>query len=138
MGQRLKQSTAVVSVALVLAYVGLTSLSDIRDYAPWPANLLGLSLVSVLCGSLLALIDQKALSLMSFASVLSVLIFGSFWSLASWSLVRVQVSLLELILSDLVFLYVAQRGALLFAVSILFGLIGATGMQILLPDRYHI
>ena len=78
MGQRLTQSIAVVAAAFVVAYAGLTSVSDVRDYVSWPAELVGLSIVSALCGGLLALIDRKAIWLMSLASVLSVLIFGSF------------------------------------------------------------
>lgn len=136
-GQRLKQGTAVIAAALIVGYMGLISVSEVGDYVPWSAGFLGLGIAAALCGILLALIDEQAIRLMSMACVLGVLIFGGFWSIASWALLGEQISFLELVLSDLVFSYVLRRGILLLLISILFGLLGTVGMQIILPSHYR-
>lgn len=129
----LRQSAVVLAVAAILAYVGLISLTAIRDYVAWPADMLGLSLVAALCGMLLALAEKKALSMFIVAAILSVVLFGGFWAYASWALLRGQLPTLALLLSDLVLLYTVQRGFLLVAPSIVFGLLGILGVQLLLP-----
>lgn len=137
MSRRLKQGTAIIAAALVVAYLGLISITEVGDYVSWSVGLLGLSLAAALCGLLLALIDEQAIRLMSIASVLGMLIFGGLWSIASWALLGEQFTFVELILSDLVFSYVLRRGLLLGLITILFGLIGAAGMQLFLPAHYH-
>ncbi len=129
----LRQCAALCAVAAVLAYVGLISLTDMRDYVPWPANMLALSLAAALCGMLLALAEPKALLLSTIAPFISVPIFGAFWALATWMLLGPQLSFADLILSDLVLLYIVQRGFLLVAPTFVFGLLGALGVQLLLP-----
>lgn len=133
MSAYLRQSAMVVAVAAILAYVALTSLSSVRDYVAWPTDMLGLSLVAALCGILLALAEKKALPLFIFAAILSVLLFGGFWAYASWALLRGQLPILTLLISDLVLLYTVQRGFLLVAPTFVFGLLGVLGVQLLLP-----
>ncbi len=123
----------VVAVAAILAYVGLISLSSVRDYVAWPTDMLGLSLVAALCGILLALAEKKALPLFTVAAILSVLLFGGFWAYASWALLRGQLPILTLLISDLVLLYTVQRGFLLVAPTFVFGLLGVLGVQLILP-----
>ncbi len=133
MSAYLRQSAMVVAVAAILAYVGLISLSSVRDYVAWPTDMLGLSLVAALCGILLALAEKKALPLFTVAAILSVLLFGGFWAYASWALLRGQLPILTLLISDLVLLYTVQRGFLLVAPTFVFGLLGVLGVQLILP-----
>ena len=135
MNLRFRQCLAAIGVAAILAYMNLISLSDIRGYVAWPADMLTLSLTATLCGILLALVEENATLLLAMASVLSVLFFGGFWGYATWALLGKQTSFVELIFSDLVFLYTVQRGALLIALSLIFGLLGVTGAQLFLPGR---
>ena len=133
MSAYLRQSAVVLAVAAILAYVGLISLSSMRDYVAWPTDMLGLSLVAALCGMLLALAEKIALSMFIVAAMLSVLLFGGFWAYASWALLRGQLPTLPLLFSDLVLLYIVQRGFLLVASSLVFGLLGVLGVQLFLP-----
>ena len=133
MSAYLRQSAVVLAVAAILAYVGLISLSSMRDYVAWPTDMLGLSLVAALCGMLLALAEKKALSMFIVAAMLSVLLFGGFWAYASWAMLRGQLPTLPLLLSDFVLLYTVQRGFLLVASSLVFGLLGVLGVQLFLP-----
>ncbi len=133
MNLRFRQCMAVIGGAAILAYMGLISLSDVRGYVAWPANMLALSLAAALCGILLAVAEENAALLLTMASVVSVLFFGGFWVYATWALLGEQISFVELILSELVFLYTIQRGALLLALSLVFGLLGVLGAQLLIP-----
>ena len=133
MSSLVRQSSAVLAVAFVLAYVGLISLSHIRDYVPWPADMLALSLAAALCGALLAAAESRAILLFTLAAILSVFLFGGFWSYASWALLRGQLPVLDILFSDFVFIYTVQRGFILVAPSIVFGLLGVFGVQLLLP-----
>ncbi|MDE0143703.1 MAG: hypothetical protein OXI80_03555 [Caldilineaceae bacterium] len=128
----IRQSSAVLAVASILAYVGLISLSHIRDYVPWPADMLALSLVAALCGALLAAAESRAILLFALAAILSAFLFGSYWAFASWALLRGQLPALDILFSDYVFVYTVQRGFLLVAPSIVFGLLGVFGVQLLL------
>ena len=128
----IRQSSAVLAVASILAYVGLISLSHIRDYVPWPADMLALSLVAALCGALLAAAESRAILLFALAASLSAFLFGGYWAFASWALLRGQLPALDILFSDYVFVYTVQRGFLLVAPSIVFGLLGVFGVQLLL------
>lgn len=128
----IRQSSAVLAVASILAYVGLISLSHIRDYVPWPADMLALSLVAALCGALLAAAESRAILLFALAAILSALLFGGYWAFASWALLRGQLPALDILFSDYVFVYTVQRGFILVAPSIVFGLLGVFGVQLLL------
>ncbi|MDE0462848.1 MAG: hypothetical protein OXH93_10585 [Caldilineaceae bacterium] len=133
MSSLIRQSAAVLAVASILAYVGLISLSHIQNYVPWPADMLALSLVAAICGALLAAAESRAILLFTLAAILSVLLFGGFWAYASWALLRGQLPALDLLFSDYVFTYTVQRGFILVAPSIVFGLLGVFGVQLLLP-----
>ena len=129
----LRQSMAVIAAAAILAYMGLISLSHLRDYVAWPADMLALSIVAALCGMLLALAESKALHLYLIASVVSPLLFGGFWAYATWGVLGSSIPFVELLLSDLVLLYAFQRSLLLVAPSLVFGLLGVLSVQLLLP-----
>ena len=128
----IRQGAAVLAVASILAYVGLISLSHLRDYVPWPADLLALSLVAAICGAVLAVAESRAILLFTLAAILSALLFGGFWAYASWALLRGQLPALDLLFSDYVFTYTVQRGFILVAPSIVFGLLGVFSVQLLL------
>ena len=124
---------AVIAAAAILAYMGLISLSHLRDYVAWPADMLALSIVAALCGMLLALAESKALHLYLIASVVSALLFGGFWAYATWGVLGSSIPLVELLFSDLVLLYAVQRSFLLVTPCLVFGLLGVLGVQLLLP-----
>ena len=124
---------AVIAAAAILAYMGLISLSHLRDYVAWSADMLALSIVAALCGMLLALAESKALHLFLIASVVSPLLFGGFWAYATWGVLGNSIPFIDLLFSDLVLLYVVQRSFLLVAPSIVFGLLGVLSVQLLLP-----
>lgn len=113
--------------------MGIASVSRVSEYAPWQTNLLWLSIASALCGALLALIGDRAFWLIGAASLLAVVIFGGLWSYLSWALLGPVFSFLEIALSDFVFLHVAQRGAIMFADSVVFGLLGVVVAVLLFP-----
>ena len=113
----LRQSMAVIAAAAILAYMGLISLSHLRDYVAWPADMLALSIVAALCGMLLALAESKALHLYLIASVVSPLLFGGFWAYASWGVLGSRLPFVELLFSDLVLFYAIQRSFLLCTLS---------------------
>jgi hypothetical protein len=129
----LRQSMAVIAAAAILAYMGLISLSHLRDYVAWPADMLALSIVAALCGMLLALAESKALHLYLIASVVSPLLFGGFWAYATWGVLGNSIPFVDLLFSDFVLLYVVQRSFLLVAPCLVFGLLGVLGVQLLLP-----
>ena len=133
MNAKLRQSLAVFAVAAILAYMGLISLTHLKNYVAWPADMLALSLAAALAGTLLAMAEPKALVLFIVASFASVPLFGGFWAYASWALLGDQITALDLILSDVVFTYTFQRSFLLVAPSLVFGLLGVLGVQLLLP-----
>jgi hypothetical protein len=129
----LRQSMAVIAAAVILAYMGLISLSHLRDYVAWPADMLALSIVAALCGALLALAESEALHLYLIASVVSALLFGGFWAYATWGVLGNSIPFVDLLFSDFVLLYVVQRSFLLVAPCLVFGLLGVLGVQLLLP-----
>lgn len=133
MSPQFRNGAAVFAVAAILAQTGLVSLSDLREYVAWPANTLALSVVAYLCGALLALAATGAVRLYLIGSVLGVILFGGFWAYASWALLGEQIPFVELIFSDPVFLYTIQRGLLLLAPSLVFGLMGVLSVQLFLP-----
>ncbi len=133
MHSHLRSAASVLAVASILAYLGLITLSDIGGYVPWQANMLVLSTGAVLSGIVLALAEERAMLLQLIASLLSVLLFGGFWTYATWGLLGGFVPLFELLLSDFVLLYTLQRGFLLVGPGIVFGLLGVIIVHLLLP-----
>jgi hypothetical protein len=136
MHQWVRHGAVIVAVALALAYVGMVSVSrEIRGFAPWPADLFWLAIVSFICGILLGLSIKNAFRAILLASVLAVVIFGTLWSYVYWVLVGDYIPLFDLIISDLVSLYVFQWGFFIFMVSALCGLIGtAVSMAVVSSD----
>lgn len=133
MHSHLRSAASVLAVAAILAYLGLISLSDIGGYVPWRADMLVLSIGAVVSGAVLALAEKRAILLQAIASLLSALLFGAFWTYATWGLLGGFVPLLELLLSDFVLLYTLQRGFLLVGPGIVFGLLGVIIVHLLLP-----
>ncbi len=133
MSSWLRQSMAVIAVAAVLAYMGLISLSHVSGYVAWPADMLALSVVAALCGALLALAEGKSILLLLIATAVSGLLFGGFWMYTSWALLGNQFPFGELILSDVVFLYIIQRSFLLAAPGFVFGALGVIIVELFLP-----
>ena len=129
----LRSAASVLAVAAILAYLGLISLSDIGGYVPWQADMLVLSIGALLSGTVLALAEKRAFLLQVIASLSSVLLFGAFWTYATWGLLGGFVPPLQLILSDFVLLYTLQRGFLLVGPGIVFGLLGVIIVHLLLP-----
>ena len=138
MVRRLSLGATVVAAAVAMAYMGLVSLTQMQDFAVWSGSLFWLSVVSVICGVLMALSSDSAAWLITAASVLAFLIFGGIWSYIVWSLLSGGViPYIEIALSDFVLLYVAQRGAILFLVSLIFGLMAAIAVLAFVPDHYR-
>ena len=139
MSKEMRQITSIIAAALVLAYVGTVSVSTgVRDFAPWPADLFWLAVVSAICGALLVLSTEGAAWAIVVASMLAVLIFAGLWSYVNWVLVGKYIPLFDLIISDLVSLYVFKWGLIILIISIPSGLIGAVIPLILLPDDYFL
>ncbi len=129
----IKEIAALLSIGCVVGYAGILAFSPVGAYAPWRASPLELSLVSLLCGLLLGMVSRRAPLLMIIASCLSVGIFGGIWSYITWTQVGRFFSLPELLIADAVFLFVLQRGSILFTISALFGLLGASAGLMLVP-----
>ena len=128
-----RQSLAVIAVAAVQAYMGLISLSHVGGYVAWPADMLELSVAAVVCGALLALAEGRSILLLLIASAVSVLLFGGYWAYALWALLGSQFQFFELMLSDVVFLYILLRSFLLTAPSIVFGVLGIIIVELFWP-----
>ncbi|MSP11988.1 MAG: hypothetical protein EXR62_03405 [Chloroflexi bacterium] len=136
MSYKLQQTIAVLAAALVLTYAGMVAVSDLRDFSPWPFNLLGLAVLSFLCGGVMAASVPRAIWLTLLAAALAVVIFGGLWSYFWWTLLGHYISFSEIALSDYVFLYIAQRGGLMFVITALTGLIGSVTVLAFLPEQY--
>ena len=137
MHQIARQGAVIVAVALALAYVGTVSVSgEIRGFAPWPADLFWLAVVSFICGILLGLSVKNAFRAILLASVLAVVIFGALWSYVYWVLIGDYIPLFDLILSDQVSLYVFQWGFFIFMVSALCGMIGTVVPMAVISSDY--
>ena len=139
----LRLAAAVVAAALILALVDIVSVSSMRDFVPWSGSLVWMVVISIICGVLLALISPRAAWMIVAASVVAVLVFASLWSYTSWVLLEPYISLLDLsvsdvILSDMVILYVSSRGAVMFMSNAAFGLLGAVATLAFLPGGYHL
>lgn len=134
---KVRQWTAIIAAALVLAYVGTVTVSEVRDFALWPAGLVWLGVFAVICGALLALISDGAVWAIVLASVLAVLIFAGLWSYILWSLLGEYFSLFELIVSTLFVSQVFRQSVVLLITTIPLGLLGVAAATIFVPDRYR-
>jgi hypothetical protein len=134
---RIRRWAAVVATAIVLAYVSTVAVTQVRDFALWPANLVWLGAVSAVCGVLLALIDEDTVRLMVVASGLAVLISAGVWSYILWSLMGDYFSLFELMASNLFVLQVIPRSAMIFVTTLFMGFLAIVAVTIFVPDRYR-
>jgi hypothetical protein len=134
---RIRRWAAVVATAIVLAYVSTVAVTQVRDFALWPANLVWLGAVSAVCGVLLALIDEDTVRLMVVASGLAVLISAGVWGYILWSLMGDYFSLFELMASNLFVLQVIPRSAMIFVTTLFMGFLAIVAVTIFVPDRYR-
>ena len=134
---RISRWAAVVATAIVLAYVSTVAVTQVRDFALWPANLVWLGAVSAVCGVLLALIDEDTVRLMVVASGLAVLISAGVWGYILWSLMGDYFSLFELMASNLFVLQVIPRSAMIFVTTLFMGFLAIVAVTIFVPDRYR-
>lgn len=137
MSPKVKQWTAIVAAGIVLAYVGTVAISEVRDFALWPASLAWLALCAVICGVLLAIVSDSAAWSMVAVSVLAGLIFGGLWSYILWSFLGEHFSFLELLASNLFIFQVLPRMGVIFITTVPLGLLGVVATTILLPYPYR-
>lgn len=138
MSVRVRQWTAVVSAALVLTYVSVSTLSEVRDFSLWAGSLEWLAIAALVCGLLLALVGEgNAWSIVA-ASVLSAFLFAGVWHYILWSFLGEYISFFEVGLSNLFILQVLPRCALILIIAAPLGLVGFVTATILLPDHYRI
>jgi hypothetical protein len=130
--------TAIIAAAVVLAYVGTVTVSEVRDFALWPAGLIWLSVFAVICGVLLALISDGAGWSIVMASVLAVLIFAGLWSYIFWAFLGKYFSYFELIVSTPFISQVFRQGFVILITTVPLGLLGVAAATIFVPDRYRL
>ena len=123
-----------MSAAVMLAFVGLISMTEVQRFVPWATNILGLFAAAIIGGLLLALMSPRAVWLMGLASTLSVLIFSAFWTYSTWRLVGAVFSLADPVTSNLLILYLVPRGLILFFTTILGGLLTVIIVHSVRPD----
>jgi len=134
---RLRQWATTVAVAIVVTYVGTVAVTEVRDVALWRADLASLSLVALVCGALLALVSDRAVRSLIFASSLAALIFAGVWTFIWWSFLGGYFSLWELIGSNLFVLQAVPRSGVIFLTSVFMGLLGIVVVTILVPYNYR-
>jgi hypothetical protein len=138
MRPEVRRWTAIIAAAVILAYVGTVTVSEVRDFALWPASLVWLSVFAVICGGLLALISDGAVWSTVVASVLAVLIFAGLWSYIFWSFLGEWFPYSELIVSTPFISRVFRQSFVILITTIPLGLLGAVAATIFPPDRYRL
>ena len=129
--------TAIIAAAVVLAYVGTVTVSEVRDFALWPAGLVWLSVFAVICGVLLTLTSDGAIWSIVVASVLAIVIFAGLWSYIFWSFLGEYFSYFELIVSTAFISQVFRQSLVILITTVPLGLLGVVAATIFLPDRYR-
>ncbi len=141
MHQKVRQWTAIMAAALVLAYVSTAAVTEVRDFALWQASWTWLGVFAAICGALLALIngsdDTAAWSIVVAPPVLAVLILAGVRCYILWSFLGEYLSLSEIMLSNLFIYQVVSRSFLLLIVAVPFGLLGVAAVKVFISDRYH-
>jgi hypothetical protein len=137
MHPKVRQWTAIVAAAIVLAYVSMAAVTEVRGFALWPTNLAWMGVSAAICGALLALIDEGAVWLIVVASALAVLIFVGLWSYIFWLFLGELFSFSELVISNLFIYQVLPRSVVILITSLPLGLLGTVAATIFLPDRYR-
>jgi len=140
MHQKVRQWTAIVAAALVLAYVSTAAATEVRDFALWQASWAWLGVFAAICGALLALIHGNkygAAWYIVVAPVLAVLILAGVRCYILWSFLGEYLSLYEIMVSNLFIYQVLTRSFLILITAVPFGLLGVAAVKVFLPDRYH-
>jgi hypothetical protein len=131
MHPKVRQWTATIAAALVLAYVDTMTVSEIKDFALWQGGLVWMGVFAIGCGVLLALVNEDALWSTVAAPVLAVLIFVGVWSYVFWSFLGEYFSYLELIVSTPFLSQVLPQGFVILVTTIPMGLLGVVIATIL-------
>jgi hypothetical protein len=140
MHQKVRQWTAIMAAALVLAYVSTAAATEVRDFALWQASSAWLGVFAAICGALLALIHGSkygAAWYIVVAPVLAVLILAGVRCYILWSFLGEFLSLFEIMVSNLFIYQVLPRSFLILIITVPFGLLGVAVVKVFLPDRYH-
>ena len=137
MASRFRQATSVVAAAVVLAYVSMAGLTEIRDFALLPANLVWLVVAAFVCGVLLVLIGEGGTWRVVVSCVLAVVLFAGLWNCIFWSFLGEYASFFELGISNPFIYLVVPRCALILLTTAPVGLLGAVAATILVPDEYR-
>ena len=140
MHPKVKQWTAIMAAALVLAYVSTAAATEVRDFALWQASSAWLGVFAAICGVLLALINGSndgAAWYIVVAPVLAVLILAGVWCYILWSFLGEHLSLYEIMVSNLFINQVITRSFLILIITVPFGLLGVAVVKVFLPERYH-
>jgi hypothetical protein len=134
---RIRQGTSVIAAAVVLVYVSMAGLTELRNFAVWPASLAWLALAAFVCGFLLALVGEGGAWRIVASSVLAVLLFAGLWNYIFWSFLGEYASFFELGMSNPYLYLVLPRCALILLTTAPLGLLGVVTATILLPDEYR-
>ena len=116
---------SILAAASVLAYAGTIAITDIKGFALWRINFLGLCVLALVCGVLLTFINHRALRSMVMASVLASLTVAGIWSYILWSflreLLKEHISYVEFLISNTFWFYVIPRSAVVLMVTLFLG-----------------
>ena len=116
---------SILAAASVLAYAGTIAITDIKGFALWRINFLGLCVLTLVCGVLLTFINHRALRSMAMASVLASLTVAGIWSYILWSflreLLKEHISYVEFLVSNTFWFYVIPRSAVVLMVTLFLG-----------------
>lgn len=123
-----------MAVAIILAFVGLVSITEVQRFVPWATNIMGLFVAAIICCLLLVLMSPRAMMLMGLASTLSVLIFSAFWTYSTWRLVGAVFSLADPVTLNLLILYLVPRSLILFFTAIAGGALTVIAVRFVRPD----
>jgi len=137
MPPKVRRWTAVIAAALVLAYVDTVTISEIGDFALWPAGLVWIAVFAAVCGFLLALISEGAASGVAAASVLAAFIFAGLWSFVFWSFLGAYFSYFELIISTPFISQVLPQILVILLTTTPAGLLGVVVATVLVPIHYR-
>ena len=137
MMHRIRQASAIIAAAIVLAYLGLVALSEVKRFAPFAADTNWLIVGAFICGVLFALISDRAIESMFLAAVLAVIVFIGIWGFFFWRFFGAYFSLFELMISNRFFAEVFPRTLLMFSLSTIVGIIAAVIVMLVIPDQYR-
>ena len=117
--------TSILAAASVLAYAGTIAITEIKGFALWRINLLGLCVLALVCGVLLTFINHRALRSMVMASVLASLTVAGIWSFILWSFLREilkeNISCVEFLISNPFWYHVIPKSAVVLIVTLFLG-----------------